>query len=151
VSPQTARQLVDLGVAEYLTLRIESVELKIACPLCSNDDLLKKSCSNCNKTGEVTRTELIPIRSNDIVMVTVGSGEEDDPKIYRPVMALRTPRSPTIEKAHIERALDNPAEQERIEIYQQMIVEAQKALIVPFKPDPWEGRGVFSFGPDERT
>jgi hypothetical protein len=133
-------------------LRKEAVELKTVCPMCVNDNLLRKSCANCNKTGEIVSVEYLPVYSNDIVMVTVGSGEPGQ-EVFQSAMAKQTPRVATIELAHIIRAYVNgyPEEQERINIYGKMNAEFLNSLIVPFIPDPNEGRCLFSFGPDERS
>src|ERR1035437_4208626 len=77
VSLVRAKQLVESGAAEWLVIGINRVRFKDICPICLNDKLLKKSCSICGKTGEVMKTVFSPIRSNDIVMVTTGSGEPD--------------------------------------------------------------------------
>ena len=152
VSPSHAKQLVELGAAEWVVIRRDPVDLKRICSMCLNDDLLKKSCSNCNKTGEITVTIFSPVRSNDIVIVTTGSGEPGH-EVFRSAMAKQTPRVATIEYAHILRAYVNeyPEDQERIEVYGEMNKEFLESLIVPFIPDPWEGRAVFTFGVDERS
>lgn len=149
---KNARRLIDLGAAQWVIIRKDLIEIKRICPLCVNDNLLKKSCPNCNKTGEVTFTELLPIPGNDIVMVTSGSGELGE-EVFRSVMSKQTPRVATIEEAHIQRAYVNGYQEEidRIEAYGQTNREFIRSLIVPFQPDPWEGRTVFTFGVDERS
>jgi hypothetical protein len=152
VSPSRANQLVKSGAAEWVVLRKDPVEVKNICSMCSNDDILKKSCPTCNKTGEVTTTVLLPVYSSDIVMVTSGSGDPGH-EVFRSVMSKQTPRVATIEYAHIQRAYVNeyPEDIERIEVYGKTNEEFIRSLIVPFIPDPWEGRTVFTFGPDDRT
>jgi hypothetical protein len=139
-------------MAEWLVVSSQPIELKEVCSMCLNDNLLKKSCVLCGKTGEVTAVYYSLIRSNDIVMVSTGSGEPGH-EVFRSVMSKQTPRVPTIELAHIFRAYINGyvEEQERIEEYGKSNAEFLKSLIVPFVPDPWEGRCLFSFGPDERS
>lgn len=58
-----------------------------------------------------------------------------------------------ITRADIERAyIDLQKEsQDLIEETHKMQMLARAALIVPFRPDPFEGRVLFPFGPDERT
>lgn len=147
-----AHQLVQSGAAEYVIIRKEPVDIKLICSMCANDDLLKRSCSACNKTGEIIRTEMVPVRSNDIVMVTTGSGESGH-EVFRSVMAKQTPRVATIEFAHIQRAYVNeyPEDILRIEEYGKSNRDFLASLIAPFIPDPNEGRCLFTFGPDERT
>jgi hypothetical protein len=67
------------------------------------------------------------------------------------------PRIDLVTKTHIERAYthsDPKIRQEAmdyIEEVHRMYQDNLKALIKPFKPDPYEGRCLFPFGPDERT
>ena len=152
VSFARTHQLVQSGAAEYITIRKEPVQLKQVCSMCTNDDLLKKSCSNCNKTGEIMVTVLSLVRSSDIVIVTTGSGEPGH-EVFRSVMSGKTPRVATIEFAHIQRAYVNGYEEDiqRIEEYGKLGQDLLRNLIVPFRPDPWEGRTLFSFSRDERT
>ena len=152
VSLSRAHQLVKSGVAQWVLLKKEPVEIKKICPICTNDELLKKSCLLCRKTGEVVTTEYVQHQSNDIVMVTTGSGDENE-QVFRSVMSKQTPRVATIEEAHIIRAYVNgyPEDRERIEVYGKTNKDFLESLIVPFKPDPFEGRTVFTFGADDRS
>jgi hypothetical protein len=58
-----------------------------------------------------------------------------------------------ITKADIERAYVDLKEESytMIEETHRMLLKARVNLIVPFRPDPFEGRVLFPFGPDERT
>lgn len=152
VSPAKARLLVESGFAEWLVISKEPVDVKKICPLCLSEELLKKSCSLCGKTGEVVTTEFIYIKANDIVAVTTGSGESGM-EVFRSVMSKQTPRVATIEYSHIIRAYVNQykEDQDRIREYGKMSVEFINNLIVPFIPDPNDGRCLFPFGPDERS
>ena len=149
VSPARAHNLVQSGQAEWLVLRKDPIEVTEPCPICLEDELLVKSCQNCNNTGEVTKTVFSLVRSNDIVMVTSGGDDE----VFRSVMSKQTPRVATIEYAHIQRAYVNEYQEDidRIEVYGETNKEFLQSLIVPFIPDPFEGRTVFTFGIDERT
>jgi hypothetical protein len=113
-----ATREVQNGFAEWLILTRKTVTQKEICPICLNGDA-KKSCQHCTKTGEIDVTHFINTYSQDIVLVTTGSENESGATTYRHVLALKTPRVATIEKAHIERAYvhNNAEEQERIEAY----------------------------------
>jgi hypothetical protein len=147
-----ARMLVESGDAEWLVLKKDPVEVEHICPICAGDDLLKKSCQRCKKTGKIVLIHYSLVRTNDIVRVTQGSGE-DGCEVFRSVLAKQTPRVATIELAHIFRAYVNGyiEDQQRINEYGKMGAEFLKSLIVPFKPDPFEGRVLFPFGADERS
>ena len=58
-----------------------------------------------------------------------------------------------IPKADIERAFVDLKKESQILIEEVnlMLLKARAALIVPFRRDPFEGRCLFSFSPDERT
>ena len=58
-----------------------------------------------------------------------------------------------ITKADIERAYISLVEESQtlIEEVHKMQLQARAALVVPFRPDPFEGRVLFPFCPDERT
>ncbi len=69
--------------------------------------------------------------------------------------AVRVPRCGMVAttKAGIERAYVDGNAQVRmeIELSHQMDIEARRKLIVPFRPDPWDGRPRFTAFTDERT
>ena len=70
-----------------------------------------------------------------------------------PLDRVQTPRVDLITKADIERAyVDGRKKSIRmIEETHLMIMTERAKLIVPFRPDPQEGRLLFPFGPDQRT
>lgn len=82
-----------------------------------------------------------------------------EPEIYFIWMAqqAKVPRIDLISKADIERAYtsDDPdvakAAMEYIEEVHLLYMENRAKLIVPFRPDPTEGRLLFSFSADYRT
>ncbi len=83
-----------------------------------------------------------------------GRMSEQDEEIIRGAYAKQTPRAQTIEKAHIQRAYVNqyPEDIERIEAWGQMARDVIEKMIVPYRPDPFEGCPVlWSFRPDERS
>lgn len=77
----------------------------------------------------------------------------DSTQIVKVVNRAQTPRVDLTTKAGIERAYisHNEDDIELIEQIHDMLVEGLRALIVPFVPDPLEGRLLFPFGPDQRT
>ena len=74
-------------------------------------------------------------------------------QIVSVVNRAQTPRVDVITKADVERAyISGSAEDiEHIERMHAMLVESLLELIVPWSPDPQEGRLLFPFGPDQRT
>jgi hypothetical protein len=69
------------------------------------------------------------------------------------VNRAKTPRVDLITQADMERAYVDclPHYIEHIENIHDMIMSERAKLIVPFRPDPCEGRLLFPFGPDQRT
>ena len=101
------------------------------------------------KNGEVERCEPDPPRRNHMgapIRGALGC-------IWRPVVVGKVPRIDLITKADIERSYVNlvGASIKKIETIHTMHVEMLRALIVPFEPDPQEGRCLFPFTADERT
>lgn len=106
VTQHTASRLVDEGIAAYVVKSYKTIKEELKCPVCENIEDLKKSCSLCGKTGTVFDKKTIFEYGEDIYM--------------RPF--LRTPRTATIEKNHVEYAfikLDKNARR-RIELYHQL-------------------------------
>lgn len=104
VTQEKAEQLKTDGYAAHVITSYRTIDVEDTCPICDDTDL-KKSCRVCNKTGKVPSKKTIFEYGEDIYM--------------RPI--LRTPRTATIEKNHIEYAyvkLDKDAAK-RIELYHQ--------------------------------
>ncbi len=74
-------------------------------------------------------------------------------QIAMPVIRSQTPRVDLITKADMERAYVYGYKKyiDHIEEVHAMILSERARLVVPFKPDPQEGRLLFPFGPDQRT
>lgn len=158
-----ATREVERGFAQWLILSQTLGTIKEICQTCGNDDKLKKSCQACQKTGEVEKTFPINVFGTDIVLVTTGSLDDAGRMVYKPVLAKKTPRVATIEKAHIHRAYldNNKEEQERIEVYGLMTLESR--IEMGIKPEPADdpktgtgrncdyGRSPFARIADERT
>jgi len=54
-----------------------------------------------------------------------------------------TSRTKTIEGADFIRLADgDPSTHRRVEVYRQLDIAWLRSLIVPFRPDPWEGRAL---------
>ncbi len=139
-----AAEMVAAGFAQWLIISQITLTGKEICPICLNDKV-KKNCQHCAGAGEIEKSYPISTLSNDIVLVSVGT-EHDGRMIYRSVLAKQTPRVATIEKAHIERAYvqNNADEQERIEAYGLMTLEARIEMGINAEPDDnpeeWAGR-----------
>lgn len=78
--------------------------------------------------------------------------KEDENSIWM-AQQRQVPRVDLISKADIERAYVDQAQNsvDYIEEVHTMFMENRAKMIVPFKPDPWEGRTLFTFAPDQRT
>jgi hypothetical protein len=168
ISLTEATQRVRDGFAQWIILGKTIVEGKGICPICENGSL-KKGCQSCKGSGEVTTYHEIKTESNNIVAVTSATPEPGRAPVYRPVLALKTPRVATIEKAHIHRAYlgtvahpnGDPEEQARIDAYGLSILETRIEMGIGVEPpdDPktatgrkydW-GRASFASVPDSRT
>lgn len=105
VTVEKAEQLKENGLASHIISSHKQIEVEGECGICGADQQLKKSCRVCNKTGIAFNKKDHFEYSEDLYM--------------RPI--LRTPRTATIEKNHIEYAyikLDKDAAK-RIELYHQ--------------------------------
>jgi hypothetical protein len=131
------------GFAEWIILSTTTTTGKEPCPICAGGPT-KKSCQNCDKTGEVEIAYITYKYGNDIVLVTAGT-PENGKVTYRSVKSKKTPRVATIEKSHIERAYvsGNKDEQERIEAYGLMTLQARVEMGIGIEPadNPKTGEG----------
>lgn len=103
VTQEKAEQLKNDGYAAHVITSIKTIDVEDICSMCEGNDRLKKSCKACGKTGIETKKRNLIEYGEDIYM--------------RPI--LRTPRTATIEKNHLEYAyvkLDKDAAR-RIELY----------------------------------
>jgi hypothetical protein len=162
LSLASATALVEKGEAQWLVLSQTSAIYKETCRICL-DDKIKKGCQHCGGTGQVEASRQVKLFGTDIVLVTVGSVNDDGALVYRPVLALKTPRTATIEKSHIEKAYlqGNKDEALRIEAYGLSTLQARIDAGIGTEPDDdsqtWSGRN-FDHGrspyariSDERT
>jgi hypothetical protein len=138
ITAAEAASEVALGLAQYVILVNEIIEIEDTCDICSADDTLKKTCLNCNHTGVVKHKIPVVIRGEDIIRSISPDGK-------RNLKTTQVKRSPTIEKAHIERAYvnGNRAEQMRIEEYGILTRAYLSSLISGYEPfdDPIKGVG----------
>lgn len=67
------------------------------------------------------------------------------------VEAVQTGNKSVFDKHKVSISVDSSDFVDHIEAVHDMIMEARAALIVPFQPDPLDGRILFPFGPDQRT
>lgn len=114
VSKEKAQELIDLGLVEWIITN-----------WVYNDEQKK----------------LVPVH-HAWHLVYSSAAPEDAESIVHAGYALKTPRVQTIEKAHIERSVVDGKQEDidRIEEWGRMSREVIESLIVPFMPDPMEGR-----------
>lgn len=121
---------VALGMAQYVVVIDKMIEVEEVCDICGAVDILKKSCQNCGQTGIVKRQTPLIIRGEDINLSCLC--------IMPSIRRYRSnEKSPTIEKAHIERAYvdGNQAEQARIEEYGASVKDFVSSLISGYEPE----------------
>jgi hypothetical protein len=130
VSATEAATEVALGLAQYVIASEKIVEVQEACPICTANEVLMKFCQVCGNTGLITVNRIVTILGKDIIRTVSADGK-------RNTLTTQVKKSPTIEKAHIERAyVDcNKVEQLRIEVYGETAREFIQSLIVGFEPE----------------
>jgi hypothetical protein len=129
ITAEEAASEVALGLAQYVIVVDKIIEIEDTCDICGAVDILKKTCLNCNHTGVVKHKIPVVVRGHDIVRAISPDGK-------RNLKTTQVKKSPTIEKAHIERAYvnDNRAEQIRIEEYGILTKECLFSLISGYEP-----------------
>lgn len=129
VTPEEAKELIEDGEAVYIVVERTFKPFEMTCTLCEGDKTVK-NCALCGGKGTVTKSYTVDINGDDIVAITV---------------ALKTPRTPTIEQGHIERAYVDGIKvaQDRIEAYGESNRDFINSLIVGYEPadDPKTGTG----------
>jgi hypothetical protein len=122
VTMAEAKQKVDDGEAQYVAAFSRVIDTETDCGICLQDPTLIKSCSNCDKTGIVKGQKTIVIRGEDIVFVS---------------RLKKTPRTATIEKAHIERTNEGHKDETiRSDFYEILTVEFYGSLGAELRAKP---------------
>lgn len=119
---------------------------------------IPKKCS-CKKTITVEKAKLF-LEQGKVFKIykpkkdhQLDDEQVDEWQVVMPVNKTQTPRVDLITQADIERAYvdGKPKYIRYIEDVHKMIMEERAKLIIPFQPDPFEGRLLFPFGKDQRT
>ena len=138
VTVSQAAAEVALGMAQYIVTLDKMIEVEETCAVCAGQDNLKKSCKSCAGAGIVTLSKRVQVRGQDIIRTVSEDGTKN-------TTTTQVKKSPTIEKAHIERAYvdDRRDEQLRIEEYGALTKDFIQNLVVGFEPvdDPKTGTG----------
>jgi hypothetical protein len=114
VSMAEAKQKVDDGEAQYVAAFSRVVDTETDCHICLQDPVLVRSCFNCNKTGIVEGRKTVVIRGENIVFIS---------------RLKKTPRTATVEKAHIERTNEGHKDEvTRTDIYNELTLEFFNSL-----------------------
>ena len=107
-----AKGFVDTGEAAFVTVLRRGGESEADCHICGKLPEYQKHCTACEGTGIIKTKKDVSIRGENIVFVS---------------NLKKTPRTATIEKAHIERKLMSKAkefrEESRIDAYERLTVE----------------------------
>lgn len=129
VSVAEAETEIKLGLAQHVVASEKTVEIAEACPICTADEALMKYCDMCKNTGLVMVKRVIPILGADIIRTVSLDGKTN-------TLTTQVKKSPTIEKAHIERSYvdGNEMEQFRIELYGASVKDFIQSLIVGDEP-----------------
>lgn len=147
VTLEEANKHLDEGTARRLVTKRWYEPVAIACKLCKGDETFK-NCARCH--GKRTEVENVTREEHGDAIVAVSQPTVDKTRKYRPVVTGKTPRTQTIEKAHMERLVQGRKDEaERIEAYGLMIKEVQASLIVGYEPEdnPKTGEGRrFDYG-----
>jgi hypothetical protein len=116
-----ADAMVKRDAAAWIVVGRERGTHKVLCPLCRGDKEVK-NCAQCGGEGTILRAVEWNTYGEDIVFVSSVSEDKEETK-YRPTLAMKTPRVPTIESEHIEYAyvLENKDAATRIEEYGSLI------------------------------
>jgi hypothetical protein len=149
VSITAATKMVKNGEARWVVIKRSQEIVEEICKLCQADPEVK-NCANCGGKGKRPAISVIEEYNNDIVLVSRASVDKKEKK-YRPALAMKTPRVPTIESEHILRAyvLGIKESAERIEEYGRLVQDAlmfvgkdRHPMIKPEPPDdPKTGTG----------
>jgi hypothetical protein len=128
VSAAAAAKEVALGVAQYVLAVDKFIETDQDCQICGGVIKLKKSCSWCKGTGVVKAGTHIKVDGQDIIRTVSIDGK-------RNVMTAKVKKAPTIESAHILRALgivdgSQTASRERWDEYEMLTLKERIRLLV---------------------
>jgi hypothetical protein len=136
LSVMEAASLVNQGLAQYVIASEKIVESDEVCNVCAGIDNLKKTCTVCGGTGSVKHSKVFVIRGEDIIYISL-DGKKN-------AKTTKVKKSPTIEKAHIERAYvdGNITDQSRIESYGVSNKEFLISLISGFEPEDDASKGT---------
>ncbi len=118
ISLKRATQLVKNGEASWVTAKRARGEREQTCRLCEGNKEVK-NCALCAGKGFTVEAYTEDTPGNDILLISRNPADSKDKKSY--FLKPKTPRTPTIEKSHIERAIDFEDVKERIEDYGWMI------------------------------
>src|ERR1700722_12452042 len=70
ISLEKAKDLVKRGTAQWVITSVLERKVKEICPVCQNDEQLKKSCKNCDCKGTKNEVVYEGIHNDDIVLVS---------------------------------------------------------------------------------
>lgn len=117
ISLRRATQLVRNGEATWVTIARTRGDHKQPCRLCKGEGIEK--CALCGGKGFTIEPHADDTPGNDILLISRNPVDSEGKKSF--FLKGKTPRTPTIERGHIERMLDFEEVKERIEDYGLMI------------------------------
>ena len=125
-----ADRLVAEGIGQNIVKSYKTLTVEEVCPTCAGDEKLKRSCTHCRTTGTVQVNKQLPVYGEDIIVTVSPQGKRMSKRI-----AQKTPRSPTIEKGHIQRSVGelgkgSEAAVDRIDEYEMLTLKERMRLLV---------------------
>lgn len=96
-----AAVMVEEGDAAYVITEMRISEVDEPCHICAGLEGFKKNCGACLGSGTVKVRKLFTVQGENIYLTS----------------AKKTPRTPTIERPHIERSFSHVSDVDRIEYY----------------------------------
>jgi len=125
-----ADRLVAEGIGQNIVKSYKTLTVEEVCPTCAGDEKLKRSCTHCRTTGTVQVNKQLPVYGEDIIVTVSPQGKRMSNRI-----AQKTPRSPTIEKGHIQRSVGelgkgSEAAIDRIDEYEMLTLKERMRLLV---------------------
>jgi hypothetical protein len=124
ITLHAATELVRRGDASWIILKRGSEPHEVTCSLCKGDPEVK-NCANCKGTGKEIKTIDVLTFGEDLVLVSqtpVNAKTGRPEKKRSSALAMKTPRTATVERGHILRAYIEQKKEaaERIEEYGRM-------------------------------
>lgn len=117
-----------MGAAQYVVIAVKIEKSTTLCLICNQIPQFQKGCLGCGGKGVLDIKKRFPVYGHDIIRNVNEEGQRNT--------TTKVKKSPTIEKAHMERAYvdGRQDEQLRIEEYGAITRDFIKSLISGYEP-----------------